>query len=73
MSEPNLLSLSVSAFAAVLLLLSLLALAIRALTMLFAVPPSPTHRVDAAVVAALSSAVHHALPGYRVTRIEEES
>lgn len=71
MPDSNLLTLSVSAFAAVLLLLSLLALAIRGLTLLFAHPPEPTLRIDAAVVAVLGAAVHEAVPGHHMTRIEE--
>jgi Na+-transporting methylmalonyl-CoA/oxaloacetate decarboxylase gamma subunit len=71
MPEPNLLTLSASAFAAVLLLLSLLALAVRALTAVFAPRPPTARPVDAATVAALGVAVHHALPGYRLGRIEE--
>ncbi len=71
MPEPNLLSLSASAFAAVVLLLSLLALAIRVLTAVFAVRPEATFHVDAATVGALGAAVQRAVPGYHITRIEE--
>ncbi len=68
MNEPNLVSLSLSAFVAVLLLLSLLALAIRALAFLFR---DRTTEIDAALVAALQATVHQQLPGYRITRVEE--
>ena len=68
MNEPNLVSLSLSAFLAVLLLLSLLALAIRALALLFR---DRTTEIDAALVAALQATVHQQLPGYRITRVEE--
>jgi len=68
MNEPNLVSLSLSAFVAVLLLLSLLALAIRALALLFR---DRTTEIDAALVAALQATVHQQLPGYRITRVEE--
>lgn len=68
MTQPGLLTLSLSAFTAVLVLLGALALVIRLLTSLFpGAPPS----ADAAVVAAIQSAVHQSLPGHRVTRIEE--
>lgn len=68
MNEPNLVSLSLSAFLAVLLLLSLLALAIRALAFLFR---DRTTAIDAALVAALHATVHQQRPGYRITRVEE--
>jgi hypothetical protein len=71
MPEPNLLSLSASAFAAVVGLLSLLAVAIRVLTAVFAVRPEAPSHVDAATVGALGAALRHAAPGYHVTRIEE--
>ena len=57
-----------NAFLAVLILLSLLALLMR---LLIAVFPERLPRTDAAVVAALSTAVSTRFPGARVTRIEE--
>jgi hypothetical protein len=69
MTEPNLLIISLSAFIAVILLLSLLAGIIRALTALFPVADGP----DAAVLAAISAAAARVYPGTKVTRIEEHS
>jgi hypothetical protein len=69
MAEPNLAWMSVSAFVAVLTLLSLLALAIRALTWLFREVPAAT--IDAPLVAALEAAVRQARPGYGITHVEE--
>jgi hypothetical protein len=66
-TEPGLLTLSLSAFTAVLVLLGALALVIRLLTSLF---PGAPPIADAAVVAAIQAAVHQSLPGHRVTRIE---
>jgi hypothetical protein len=68
MNDPNLVSLSLSAFVAVLLLLSLLALVIAALARLFR--ERPQHD-EAALLAALQATVSQQLPGYRITRVEE--
>jgi hypothetical protein len=68
MAEPGLWGLSISAFSAVLVLLALLAGAVRLLTAVFRPPPPPS---DAAVVAAIHATVQRMLPGGRVTRIEE--
>lgn len=57
------------AFAAVFLLLSVLALMIQAITTLF---PAQHAAVEPAVVAAISTTVASRFPGARVTRIEEE-
>jgi len=81
-NEPELWMLSINAFAAVLLLLSLLAGAIALLTALFRAPavaaplPAPgapdlATADDAATVAAIHAAVQRWLPGGRVVRIEE--
>jgi hypothetical protein len=68
MTEPNLLVISASAFAAVLVLLSLLAGIIRLLTAIF---PADDQDGDAATLAAIATAVARAYPGRRVTKIEE--
>jgi hypothetical protein len=68
MTEPNLALLSLSAFAAVLLLLSLLALVIHALALVFR-ERTPTS--DAALLAALHAVVQQQRPGYRITVVEE--
>jgi Na+-transporting methylmalonyl-CoA/oxaloacetate decarboxylase gamma subunit len=81
-NEPELWMLSINAFAAVLLLLSLLAGAIGLLTAVFrapvvaappAAPGAPDHEpaADAATVAAIHATVQRWLPGGRVVRIEE--
>jgi Na+-transporting methylmalonyl-CoA/oxaloacetate decarboxylase gamma subunit len=67
MIEPDLLGISVIAFAVVFLLLSLLAVVMRALTAIFP-PPAET---DAALVAGIAAAAGEAYPGTRVTKIEE--
>jgi hypothetical protein len=68
MTEPDLLSISIFAFAAVFGLLSLLAILMRLLTAVF---PAKTDGPDSALYAAISSAASLAHPGTRVTRIEE--
>jgi hypothetical protein len=68
MSEPNLLLISLAAFTAVFLLLSLLAGTIRVLTALF---PAEVDTADTAVVAAITAAAARTWPGRQVTRIEE--
>jgi hypothetical protein len=68
MTEPNLLLISISAFAAVILLLSFLAAVIRLLTIIFPEGDGP----DAALLAAISTVAVRAHPGTRVSRIEEE-
>lgn len=85
MENPNLFLICFNAFIAVMVLLSLLAGALRGLIELFPerapqIEPtlpvgrvSPTdHRVaDPVIAVAIASAVHTAAPGARVTRIEE--
>ncbi len=68
MIDVNLVSLSLSAFLAVLVLLSLLALVIRALAYLFR---ERTVQIDASLIAALQATVSQQLPEYRITRVEE--
>jgi Na+-transporting methylmalonyl-CoA/oxaloacetate decarboxylase gamma subunit len=86
MSDPNLVTLSLSAFLAVLVVLSFLALVIRGLAFVFherapvatagptrtAAAPRDTHAtVDAALVAALQATLVRRHPGHRITHIEE--
>jgi hypothetical protein len=68
-AETNLLLISVFAFLAVFLVLSVLAGLIKVLTHLF---PPPVDGPDAAVLAAITSAASLAWPWMRVTRIEEK-
>ena len=84
MDTPELWTLSISAFAAVMLLLGLLAVAIRLLTLVFPSPPAvpvaaaagapagaPAGAIDAPVLAAIHAAVQRVLPGARVSHVEE--
>ena len=87
MHEPNLVSLSLSAFLAVLVVLSFLAIAIRLLAFVFreraatsAAPAHPPADVaagvasdagDAALIAALHAVIARQRPGARVLRIDE--
>jgi len=68
MGSPDLLLICVSSFAAVFLLLSALALVMRALIALF---PQRTGLTDTAMLAAVAAAVSAAHPGAAITRIEE--
>ncbi|MEE8407992.1 MAG: hypothetical protein V3T05_00170 [Myxococcota bacterium] len=70
MDETNLVSMCATAFAAVFLLLLILAAFIRILTLVF---PAPKTGADDAVAKAIAEAVVANYPGMRVTRIEEES
>lgn len=68
MDSANLLVICVSAFAAVFLLLALLAVVMRVITAIFPV----VNRVkDAAWVAAMSAAVATLYPGTKITKVEE--
>jgi predicted lipid-binding transport protein (Tim44 family) len=79
MTEPDLLVVSVTAFFAVMILLSLLAGMIRLLMVLFPhreEEPAPARAAavrgpDAAVLAAIHAAAAAAYPDMNVTRIEE--
>ena len=84
MHEPNLVSLSLSAFVAVVVVLSFLAIAIRLLAFVFrergATSAPPAHRPgdvdtgtagDAALVAALHAVIARQRPGARILRIDE--
>jgi len=68
MPEPNLIVVCAVAFVTVLTLLSILAGLIHLMTLLF---PQPEEASDAAVIAAINTAVSTAIPGARVTHIEE--
>lgn len=78
MNEQNLLIICLSAFAAVLLLLSLLAFFMRALTAVFpaAAQPGPTGATtatgaaDPALAAAIAMTARALFPGAQLTRIE---
>ena len=85
MHDPNLVTVSLSAFLAVLVVLALLALVIRALTLVFPGAPAPVATPaprapatgagtgDAALVAALHAALARHRPGQRITHIEERT
>ena len=68
MDEVNLWVICVNAFVVVLVLLSLLALAMRLLTAVF---PPPRSASGAAMAVAINTAVSTLFPGARVSRIEE--
>lgn len=69
MTEPDLLTICLFAFAAVFLLLSLLAGVMHVLTTLF---PHRRDGPDAALIAGITAAAAAAFPGTRVTHIEEK-
>lgn len=81
MDEPNLVSISLSAFMAVLVLLSFLALVIRGIAYLFQerspavavlTTPEPSARAgDPALLAALHAAARQRFPDHRITTVEE--
>ncbi|MDZ7706835.1 MAG: hypothetical protein U5J97_02870 [Trueperaceae bacterium] len=83
MTEPALWTLSLQAFSAVIVVLALLAGAVRLLTLVFPAPrvvpgedQVPAHATDAGapdafVLAAIHAAVQRAHPGARVTRVDE--
>lgn len=68
MEDPNLIVICAVAFAAVLILLSALAALIHLITFAF---PEKTDETDQAVLAAIHTAVSTAIPGAKVTHIEE--
>ena len=70
--DPNLLVICLNAFAAVLGLLWVLAIALRGLIEVFPEPAPPkAGQIDTAVTVAIATAANAILPGARVTRIEE--
>jgi hypothetical protein len=68
MEDPNLVVICAWAFAAVLILLSVLATLIHIITLVF---PEKTDEADQAVLAAIHTAVSTTIPGAKVTNIEE--
>jgi hypothetical protein len=69
MGSPDLLLVCVSAFASVFVLLTVLALVMRALIVVF---PEKATTNDAAVLAAVTAAVSAAYPGAKIANIREE-
>jgi hypothetical protein len=70
MGEPHVITICVTAFVAVFAVLLGLALMIRLITVVF---PQDEEVGDAAMAAAIGTAVAAVYPGARVTRIEEQS
>lgn len=68
MNQPDLLIICTSAFVAVFLLLSFLAIVMR---ILISVYPQEEQGIDAGTIAAVSAAAAYAFPGTRVTNVEE--
>ena len=68
MTPPDLLVISLSAFVAVFLLLSFLAIVMR---LLLAAYPEKARGIDPATIAALTAATAYAFPGTKVTKVEE--
>ena len=68
MNPPDLLVVSLSAFVAVFLLLTFLAIVMR---LLMAVYPAKVGGIDSATIAAVSAAAAYAFPGTKVTKVEE--
>jgi hypothetical protein len=68
MEDPNLIVVCAVAFAAVLILLSVLATLIHFITLAF---PEKTDETDQTVLAAIHTAVSTTIPGAKVTNIEE--
>jgi hypothetical protein len=69
MGSPDLLLVCVSAFVSVFVLLSLLAVVMRALIAVF---PEKVTTTDSAVLAAVTAAVSAAYPGAKIKDIQEE-
>ena len=69
MTSPDLLLVCASAFAAVFVLLGVLALLMVVILVLF---PEKKDAADAAVLAAITSVMQSVYPGTRVTRVEEQ-
>ncbi|MEE9555409.1 MAG: hypothetical protein V3W18_14070 [candidate division Zixibacteria bacterium] len=68
METVNLVMVCASAFVGVFLLLSFLALVMKAITAVF---PQKSAGSDAAILAAVASTVSSAYPGTKITKIEE--
>jgi hypothetical protein len=69
MTSPDLLLVCASAFAAVFVLLGVLALLMVVILALF---PEKKDAADAAIMAAITSVMQSVYPGTRVTRVEEQ-
>jgi hypothetical protein len=70
MDTPNLIVVCISSFAAVLLILSFLAVVMHFLLILFPVKSKPES--DTAIIAAITTAYQRQYPGTRITNIGEE-
>lgn len=68
METPDLLTICTSAFIAVFLLLTVLALVMRIIIVVF---PQKADKTDAAFIAAMATAVSSVYPGTKITNIEE--
>ena len=68
MNPPNLLVICTSAFTAVFLLLTFLAVVMR---LLMAAYPKKMGGIDPATLAAITAAAAYAFPGTKVTKVEE--
>ena len=68
METPNLLFICISAFIAVFLILTVLAIMMRIIIMIF---PQKIFKADAAVIAAVTTTVTSVFPGTKITKIEE--
>jgi hypothetical protein len=68
MDQQNLLVICTSAFVAVFLLLSFLAVVMRVLISAF---PQKALGIDSATIAAVTAAAAYAFPGTKVTKVEE--
>ena len=68
MGPPNLLAICITAFSAVFVLLTLLAVVMQLITAIF---PKIQERTSSAYVAAISTTYQALIPGSKVTRIEE--
>ncbi len=68
MNPPDLLVISISAFVAVFLLLSFLAMVMR---LLISVYPEKAVGIDSATIAAVTAAAAYAFPGTKITKVEE--
>ena len=69
MGPPNLLMICVSSFAAVFLLLALLALVMKILTNVF--PEKVKDKLDAAMLAAISASMSVVYPRTKITKVEQ--
>jgi uncharacterized membrane protein len=65
---PDLLTICISAFVAVFLLLTVLAILMRLITAIF---PSPEKKTDAALISAITTTYQTIYPNTKITKIEE--